>query len=75
MTLADLYELTTAEFNLVDFRPLQETPGAWTITASRRDAQPPRNNKDIVGRGPTEEAALRDLRLQWVVRQYGDYRG
>lgn len=75
MTLADLYELTEAEFALADFRPLQETPGKWTIKASRRQSEPPSSDKSIIGRGHTEEAALRDLRLQWVVRQYGDYRG
>ena len=75
MTLADLYELTEAEFNLSDFRPTQETPGAWTVMASSRPPEPPASAKRIVGRGNTEEAALRDLRLQWVVKQYGDYRG
>ena len=75
MTLADLYELTEAEFALTDFHPLQETPGKWTVRASRPQSEPPSLDKSIVGRGGTEEAALRDLRLQWVVKQYGDYRG
>ena len=75
MTLTDLYELTGAEFGLSDFRPVQETSGAWTVTAARRQSPPPAPNKSIVGSGSTEEAALRDLRLQWVVAQYGDHRG
>lgn len=75
MTLANLYELTEAEFNLFDFCVLQETPGAWTLTASRRENKLQASANPIVGRGSTEEAALRDLRLQWVVKQYGDYRG
>ena len=75
MTLADLYELTTEEFNLSDFRPLQETAGAWTVTASSRQPELQASGKRVVGRGNTEEAALRDLRLQWVVKRYGDYRG
>lgn len=75
MTLADLYDLTGAEFDLSDFCPLQETPGTWTVTASRRASKLPALDKCIVGRGSTEEVALRDLRLQWVVARYGDYRG
>ena len=74
MTLADLYELTTEEFALIDFCPLQKAPDAWIVTAVRRPPTPA-SGKSIVGRGNTEEAALRDLRLQWVVKQYGDYRG
>lgn len=74
MTLAELYELTEAEFNLFDFRSRQDTPELWTITATRREARQSPSGKRIVGRGATEEAALRDLRLQWVVAQYGDYR-
>ena len=74
MTLADLYELTTEEFALVNFCPLQKSPGAWVVTAVRRQSTPA-PSKSIVGRGDSEEAALRDLRLQWVVKQYGDYRG
>ena len=75
MTLAGLYELTEAEFDLCDFRPAQKSPSAWTITTGRRQSIPPTSAKDIVGRGDTEESALRDLRLQWVVEKYGDYRG
>ena len=75
MTLAALYELTTEEFNLSDFRPLQEAPAVWTVTASSRQTGPQSSGKRMVGRGNTEEAALRDLRLQWVVKQYGVYRG
>ena len=75
MTLADLYELTTAEFDLSDFHPLQDSAGVWTVAADRRRASPLASGKSIIGRGSTEEAALRDLRLQWVVAQYGDYRG
>ena len=75
MTLTDLYELTAAEFGLFDFRPLQKSAEAWTVGAARRQARPLVPGKSIIGRGSTEEAALRDLRLQWVVAQYGDYRG
>ena len=75
MTLADLYELTAAEFDLFNFRPRQESADEWTMAADRRQVSPLASGKRIIGHGSTEEAALRDLRLQWVVAQYGDYRG
>ena len=75
MKLEQLYALTKEQFDVFELRPTQEPPGAWEVSATRLMPHVQAPGEIAVGRGTSEDAALRDLRLQLVIKTYGGYRG
>ena len=75
MLTEQLYALTKEQFDVFELRPFQEQPGSWQVSATRLIPHLQAPGEIAVGRGASEDSALRDLRLQLVIKTYGDYRG